>query len=67
MREAGGIRGAFLLLITALVVWSPAGASFAHDLGKLLNNQPTEPDKFTLIGADGLAALMADRNAHVNI
>ncbi len=67
MHEADGIRGALISLIAALILLAPAGTSFALDLGRLLNNKPTEKDKFTIIGANGLAALIADRIAHVNI
>ncbi len=44
-----------------------ASSAFALNLGKLLNNEPKQPDKFAIIRVDRLASLMADSNSKVNI
>src|SRR5271163_253969 len=54
-------------MIVGAIVLSVIPSAFAFDIGSLLNNKPTEPDKFAIIRVDKLAALMADPNSHVNI
>jgi hypothetical protein len=53
------------LVIAAVMV--AASSAFALNIGKLLNNEPKQPDKFAIIRVDRLASLMADPNSHVNI
>ena len=60
-------RRSIVSMIVGAIVLSVTAPVFAFDIGSLLNNKPTEPDKFAIIRVDKLAALMADPNSHVNI
>ena len=65
-RKISIAHGAIALLIVAAIV-AAASSAFAFNIGKLLNNEPKQPDKFAIIRVQGLASLMANPNAHVNI
>jgi hypothetical protein len=60
-------RRSIVSVIVSAIVLCAAASAFAFDLGSLLNNKPTEPDKFAVIRVDKLASLMNDPNSHVNI
>jgi len=65
--ESSIARRSIISMIAGAIVLSVAASAFAFDLGSLLNNKSSQPDKFALIRADQLAALMADPNSHVSI
>src|SRR5271170_5160849 len=60
-------RRSIVSTIVGAIVLSVTAPVFAFDIGSLLNNKPTEPDKFAIIRVDKLAALMADPTSHVSI
>jgi hypothetical protein len=60
-------RRSIVSAIVGAIVLCAAASAFAFDLGSLLNNKPTEPDKFAVIRVDKLSSLMNDPNSHVNI
>jgi hypothetical protein len=61
------VRRSIVSMIVGAIVLSVTAPVFAFDIGSILNNKPTQPDKFAIIHVDQLAALMADPNSHVNI
>jgi hypothetical protein len=64
-RKVSGTHAAMGFVIAAAIV--AASSAFAFNIGKLLNNEPKQPDKFAIIRVDRLASLMNDPNSHVNI
>src|ERR1700737_2184729 len=60
-------HGAMLFLIPAAIIAGSGASAFAFDIGALLNNKQTQPDKFAVIRVDALASMIADSNSHVNI
>ena len=71
VRETTTERRAIVPAIAAAIFLASfltsTGASFAFDIGSLLNNKPKEPDKFQIIHVSALVALMANLSSHVNI
>ena len=63
LRKVSSLNGALAFVVVVAI----ASSAFAFDIGKILNNKPKEPDKFSIIRVDRLASLMADSNSHVNI
>jgi hypothetical protein len=60
-------RHSVISLIVGVIVFSMTAAAFASDIGKLIDNPQTAPDKFAVIRVDKLSSLMNDPNSHVNI
>jgi hypothetical protein len=54
-----------LMLATAML--AIATSSFALDIGKLITNDPTEPDKFKVIHVADLEAMIANKSSGVQI
>jgi rhodanese-related sulfurtransferase len=61
------VRRAFLSAAIAAAFVAIGESAFAFDLGKVITNDPAPPDSFKLIHVADLAALIANKNSHVNI
>jgi hypothetical protein len=60
----GFVAAISITIVTVALASPPAHTS---EIGSILNNKRTEPEKFQVIHVADLAAMMSDSNAHVSI